>query len=529
MNRSHLAYSLLLQVTTAVLCLVVLVVSLFHAVSVNLEFTWTSIRLMPSFALLKGLPLYSLPKSPPWVMVGYGPLYPLAYLPASLASTPVSAVWIGTTAAFTFILVPVALISQLVCRSGTLGALSPPFTSFILTLLFAMIALMSPALNYVMSSIHVDAPALGLLLMAAYFMLLGVAEADARARRFCILSGMSAGMSLCCKLNILPSVVALSLFAIWLFPRLNVMFFLASAAASVACSYMLSAYMNGLDSILTSIKVLGSFPWAKVHVSSGGVHFTDEVIYGFLGKVETAVKLTWDYLTSNGLGILFSLFCLGKLAGESGVAAKERPFAWKVILLFLLLAAFLFPASIASLGKHGGDVNSRALFVLPLTLACFFSAFFVGCQSGELVRRVLYVTGIVLPVLAFIPLSNFVSHAKVAEPSLLEQDFNLLKSHPGQYYFPYDPLAHVLAENHFRPSIDPVYCYAVANMSVRKEAFRKALPSGLRYLVLDATYAQWGRSELERLLPEFHHEIVVPGLSRHRVLAREDSDGTTFP
>ena len=72
--------------------LVVLGLSIWVSVARNLDFPWTSIRLAPAFALANHIPLYSMPDKPPWVMVGYGPLYPVAYLPSVLARQPTAAV-----------------------------------------------------------------------------------------------------------------------------------------------------------------------------------------------------------------------------------------------------------------------------------------------------------------------------------------------------------------------------------------------------------------------------------------------------
>lgn len=519
----------LFQLTASFLCLAALVFLLFQAVSANLESVWTSIRLAPAFALLQGVPLNSTPNTAPWVMVGYGPLYPFAYLPATLGSSPVSAVWIGSVLALSFILIPVALISQMVSRSEAAGALNLPWQHITFTLLFSMIAFLNPSLHYVIQNIHVDAPGLGLMLMAAYFMLQSLFKGDSNNCRHCALSGIASGMSLCCKLNILPSVFALAIFAFLFLPKRNVVLFAVCVVASVGCIYGVSAWINGFDAILLNIKVLGRFPWSKVNLTSSGINFTDTFVYDWGGKFKIMVKLASDYMTAYGFGIVFSLLCLGRLADSNVVKVKMQPFVWKLGLLFLLIAVFLFPASMASFAKYGGDVNSRALFVLPLTLACFFLAIVVGLKGELLPRCLFYSSWIVLPFLAVIPNSGFAFRVNTTEPSLLEQDYNMVKSNPGQYYFPFDPLAHVMAEHCVRPSIDPVYSYAVAKMPVSKEAFRNVLPQDLRYLVVDSNFSFWGKSELERLLPEFKNAVIVPSLSKHLVLTPDIPNGVIFP
>ena len=115
------------------------------SVAKNLDFPWTSIRLAPAFALAQGLPLYSIPDKPPWVMVGYGPLYPLAYLPATFAHHPGAAVTIATLLAHFYVLAPVGLLCSLLGKNGARESSSwqPHWTMALI--LFALITHLAPS------------------------------------------------------------------------------------------------------------------------------------------------------------------------------------------------------------------------------------------------------------------------------------------------------------------------------------------------------------------------------------------------
>ena len=147
---------------------VVFCLSVWHSFHRNLDFAWTSIRLAPAFALVHGLPLYSAPDTPPWVTVGYGPLYPAAYLPSTLANNPGPAVAVATLLAHAYILVPVGLLCA-ACARRLRQEDSPSRSHWSgLFLFFALLAGVVPSLNYVTTQVHVDAPALGLFLFAAW-------------------------------------------------------------------------------------------------------------------------------------------------------------------------------------------------------------------------------------------------------------------------------------------------------------------------------------------------------------------------
>ena len=130
----------------ALLALAVLAASVWLAIGRNLDFAWTSIRLAPAFALAKGEALYSVPDRLPWVMVGYGPLYPVAYLPCVFARHPVTAVSAATLLAHFYILAPVAALCSLGARRLQANNAGRPLHWIFTFLLFALITTIAPSL-----------------------------------------------------------------------------------------------------------------------------------------------------------------------------------------------------------------------------------------------------------------------------------------------------------------------------------------------------------------------------------------------
>jgi len=149
---------------------VVFAISIWNAIGRNLDFPWTSIRLAPAFALAHGIPLYSMPDKSPWVMVGYGPLYPVAYLPSVLAHHPRSAVAIATILAHLYVLAPAGLIFSLLGKRARNDNSRQVHWLFFL-LLFALVSHLAPSLFYVTAGTHADAPAIGFFLLACYAIL----------------------------------------------------------------------------------------------------------------------------------------------------------------------------------------------------------------------------------------------------------------------------------------------------------------------------------------------------------------------
>src|SRR5688500_12859465 len=198
----------------AAIGLVVLGISIWIAVARNLDFPWTSIRLAPAFALAHHYPLFSLPEKPPWVMVGYGPLYPVAYLPSVLARHPTAAVATATLLAHLYVLAPVALLCSFFGKVKRRESSEPGVHWTLAFVLFALATHLAPSLSYVTATVHADAPAFGLFLLGCYAVLRGQHADGVIQTRWLIAAGIAAGLGATCKINFAAGVVALLVWAV---------------------------------------------------------------------------------------------------------------------------------------------------------------------------------------------------------------------------------------------------------------------------------------------------------------------------
>lgn len=468
--------------------------SIVFSVSDNLNFPLTSIRLAPSFALAGGYPLYSLPDHAPWVMACYGPFYPLAYLLCIFAKDPVTAVSAATILAYACILVPVGLLSALYCRCVVPSPNGARLSWVPIFLLFGLLAISVPSLAYVTTRVH-DGPALGLFLMGCYFVL----RAEHASRRFSghltALAGVFAGLSASCKFTLLAGVLSLALFVLWSLGWKRAAGFALSATLIVGMIYGWIIVRDGLPAVLLNFQVLGRFPWVKYYdVGHAGPLDTSTRVSD---KILTLLSLSLIYLKDYGLLILATL-ALMRLP-TLPAAPKRTPPASRLVWFFLFTALVGMPVSIASLAKYGGDVNSRAIFTLPLILAAIF-AFWATIYQAHLIGSLAVcavLTGAILNVALSVPGKliglNFGG-------SIMEESYATVRAHPSQCYFPYDPLAHLLAGDRFRPNIDVIFAYAIGGFPVDKAAFESSMPAGLKYVIIPSATG-WASSELRRLLP----------------------------
>lgn len=502
-------------VSYALLLVGVIIVSgtVWLSIGRNLDFAWTSIRLAPAFALAHGHQLYSTPDQPPWVMVGYGPLYPVAYLPTVFARHPVSAVTAATLLAHFYILAPVALICSLLSRGPTGGTSGKRLHWIFTALLFALLTPLAPSLTYITAGVHADAPAFALFLLGCYAVLHAYDAAPAVALRWVAAAGALAGLSLCCKLNLAAGAVALSLWlAVFCHWRRAVVFIAFAALATVAV-YGWAIARDGFDAVWLNLRQPARMPWFTFH-ELGTISLAGNS-HEIADKVHTFLALARSYLQDYGPVALAVLLITrwDRLTGETTLATR-------VVWFFMFLALVMMPLSIASIGKYGGDVNSRALVTLPLALAAIFALATAVERSsrGALLANYAATAGAIF--LGALPLWDGWKRSRSETPTTMGEAYSVIVTDPSRWYFPYDPLAHLLAEGKFRPNIDVIYSYAVSGTPVDETAFRSALPENLRYIAVPPSLAGWGVTELQRLVPEYMTPARGMQFPRHQVYGR---------
>jgi hypothetical protein len=489
---------------------VVFSLSVWHSFHRNLDFAWTSIRLAPAFALVHGLPLYSAPDTPPWVTVGYGPLYPAAYLPSTLARSPGPAVAIGTLLAHAYILIPVGFLC-VACTRRLEQEGSPSRLHWSgLLLFFALLAGVVPSLNYITSQVHVDAPALGLFLFGAWSVLRAEAEENG-SFRWVAIAGVCAGLSAACKINLAVATLG---FLIWVLLSLGVRraLVLAFAALLAFCTvYALAALRDGAAPVLLNLTVPAKMPWHTFQERGAlGVGGTSHDV---VDKVRTFLTILSDYLRDYGAVTVLLLLLLPWMKERSAQAAR-------MIRLFLLLGLVMVPASVVAVGKSGGDVNSRALVALPLTLAALFAFAALVRQPSGVVRVTRFVALLGATCAVAFSCATGLLQSSLNRSSTLVEAYTTVSNDRGRWYFPFDPLAHLLAEGKFRPNMDVIHSYAVAGLPVKKEAFQSTLPDRLEYVAVPPLFASWGMDEMRRLMPEFYKTVRNPDLFHHQVISR---------
>ena len=297
---------------------------------------WSANRLAKLVGMAAGYELYPLPGTGRIDCNMYGPIAELVYAPALLVGTPVEMLGVGMFVSMLLFFVPGVLVIRQASKDRVSVA-----AAFAAIVVFLMYTAHNGPLSYVAYLIHADAPAVGLILLAVYF--LSRANGSDRVR-YAAISGALAGLAPFAKQNVVFAGLALCLYvAVTMDRRHGAAFLVGFLAAATA----------GVVLIASAFSIEG-FAYNAI-VRPGG--------HGFVGSLATTLRTTPFIRFVPFVVPLLFVFLLwpGRTWRER---LKNGDIEAQLIAVFL----FMTPISIAGRAKIGGDVNAFALGVTALVL-----------------------------------------------------------------------------------------------------------------------------------------------------------------
>jgi hypothetical protein len=473
--------------------------------------SWSGARLAPALALRVGYPLYPPVDGGPingWI---YPPVGVLAYLPATFARDPVLMILAARGLTVFFVLGPVGILLARAWREHRIGAT----TAFVLFALFALLAQVSRPLRYVSTEVLSDAVALGLGALA-----LSILEWHRSAPRN-LQVAWAAALATLAVLSKQPALPILAVVPLWslatgglpAFRRASAI--TATVAVAIATPIVLGFGARAL--FFNTVVIPGHHPWQFPDVATIG-----DALARALDQERTI--------------LLFPIFALLVVAGalvrrREGFGMALPSLAWPP---FLLASVMECPMAVAGYAKLGGDVNSLAHVLYPLTIA----ALLLVADAVVLAPRVEW-----LVLVGTLALAIRVAHGEyvtlaatpawhdewVRGPSWIQVERSVtrfLRNHPGEAYFPTYPLEHLVVEGRLPHFEHGVFDRAIAGFPPTPEELRRYVPRHARYLCypMARSYtAQFMRTSL----PEFDRRVQLPELAD--ALCFERSPTTALP
>jgi hypothetical protein len=422
---------------------------------------WNGARLAPAVSLRFGYALYYPAESGPVMSTVVGPMAFLAYLPvAMLPGSPADLIVAGSIWNLILFAIPLALWS----RSSALVALSRSERTMA-ALVLVQAAVFSPALRYSVFCIHADAIAITGLL-AATVLLLDLPTGP--SRRALWLGGAAVVLAVTAKQSLAPAVPALLGLVWWTAGAKPARLFALAAAFIGAILGALWVARYGFQTLWNNLVVVPlRHPWMQCDL------FTGEV-FRHIPAITAGARL--QALAAAHLAFVREIWPLLVLVtGWWGWCRRQRR-VLRSLASFrcALLAACILPGTIAGRLKVGGEMNHES-FALALLLVAVVCAFAEFAAAGVRVRPWLTAAlGVVLLVNA--PQLRELRHVGRLAESQSEVVYHYLRAHPGRTYFPWNPLASLLAEQRLYHFDYGVYDRNLGGLTVTPSHLRAHLP-----------------------------------------------------
>jgi hypothetical protein len=460
-------------------------------------------RVTPAVALARGQGVYAGPDHGAVIDFMYGPMAAIAFLPSALASSPSGTLAIAGVLNLIAFFVPMAwLLASELPRPVALASF----------LCFALLVSYDLGLSFSAFTIHADAPALGLCAAACLAHLSGVRAAPA-------LSAACAVLAVWTKQPAAPIVLALPLYALLTGgPREGARHALWLAALGIVSSLLFVLVFGYRDMVFNMFTLPGRMPWYG------------EAEHGRTPAALNSLRLL--ALQNRWPAALLAILAAISARGAGGVWRWLGAHRWTLLALVGLLMA---PTAVLGGAKIGGYLNTHSFtnyFVLGAATLALGEA---AARAGSPARRP--AAALLLALLVALAIASLASprqeravrgalaRLRAWRTNPQQQAYDFARAHPGEVWFPWNPLASLQAEGRLYHSEIGIWNRELVGMEMSEANLRRHLPPAMRWLAFrPPTGALTWLPPANHHLPAFREPVAVPGLEGWVVYGRAERD-----
>jgi hypothetical protein len=451
------------------------------------RWVWSACRLAPTIGLFHGYPLYSPAESGPvngWL---YGPVAAFAWSPAALADSPLPALTIAAVINLLFLLVP--LLS-----AGSRSWLNPDAPGLLGFIFGAAAMLQIYPTWYMASALNADAIAVGLGTVSCLVLL----RAKPGSSQSLWLAGVLGVLACWTKQS--EAFLVIAQFA-WMW-RVHG----RTAAMRLAVAY-------GVSMAIATALIFSFFPARDVIFNLWTIPSAHALPGGWravLGEVMDFGRYT----------IMLWLPCALLLLNRTprtGTNHENPPTSGQSVLLFVIVAIGALPLGIMAAIKIGGDRNSmHSVYYLAVAAILSISLTWpalVARWRGVAATAVLVAVAWVA-LLAAKQVTGYPALTALPPRCLSQEAWIYAGDHRGEAYFPWDPLATLMAEGrmyHFEYGVlDRIYAGHPPNPA----RMPRDLPPRVEVVIYPR--ADYPRTMLREYLTEFTLSTATEDWLVHR-------------
>jgi hypothetical protein len=455
---------------------------------------YSSDLLAPTFAFAHGYPLYNIDEGP--LIPGiYGPLSKLAFLPATLASSPTGAILIAGLITHALFLTPIIWVIISESRRNQVDALS----AYAVFLCFCLFILISKPLADILSRIVPDPLAFSLTIFAC-FLIYRPEDHDKTWRLF--LSSFLAAAAIWTKQTTLPLLFSLPLYVAITSGYTHLKRYLACLAISLlALSTPLLLIFNAKAMFFNMVLV----PLRHPSLPNNKLYALFLAAAALLEDCRLPMAILTAYLIYQYKTKLFEK--------HRGIRNWLRSNPW---FIYVIVGVCMTPTSLAAKAKEGGVPNSVALVSYFLLLASAIILIQAQSSRPESPRRItkLLVWLIVISS-PFWQISSFYYFKKAItgiahNPQQIAYEY--AKAHPGQVYFPNNPLSTIMAEGKAYHTEFGLWDRRTAVGKISRERLYRYLPANMKIVAYTIDGIDHQHASLKKDLADFSRQVTIKEL-----------------
>ena len=459
---------------------------------------WFEERYAPTIAIAHGFQIYHVPPDGPLIVCLYAPLSYLTFLPAAFLPTIQAVFAGGSFLATAFLAIPFALVAWYFAKEYRLKLsewgplLLVPFT--------AIASLRS--LSYIATFVTSDAPSTCLMAISIWLLYRGSRRGAQPTAKTAIYSSLALALSLGCKQNMVFGAVTLIAAAFYFFGRKFGRLYLAyTAIFGVLALGLVVAIFHDIRAIYFNSVLIGlRYTVVKANLFPGTYRFFANA--AVLGLILIAMWLVL-FLTKGS---------------EPRLQDSRR------ILIFFLVAGVIGLSDIRFYAVRGGDVNdlSHGLYIFILGLVATGFEFLLLTRSNPkatLALRIIAVAGALALVGSGLPTRYDAAwKAKMRHTPSGITAYEFDKEHPGQVYFPFNPISVYLAEHRFYTTEWGVVNLWLAYQQFTPQELLKFAPENARYVAAPRDYNTDDQGVLIPYIAPHRLKATVPGLEKNFIV-----------
>ncbi len=484
------------------LCLLAEIVSRIAPGADGFGSFWNDARLLPAASLVRGLPVYPAPFEDAIAGNIYGPVHAFAYVFAGVLPHPTACVSVGVLLSVLLYAAPLAVaVWSSPDRVGRwplfLGALS----------LFGFLTVGNRALSFAAFTINADVVAVGLGGVACVALARGL---EARSERWMWTAAIGASLAVWGKQTAAPLLAALPFWCLFRNgPRAAGGFLVKGATALCGFSLVMLGLFDAESLLFHMFVFPAGHPWHESLgvLSRGGdkgaLLVLFEALLLFLGHA-VGIGAAW------GGGALLG-------AARFRVSGIRTPLLRSDASVGLLVfcGLLMIPMALIGRSKAGGDINAFAhpLYYLGLAFSLGLCGFLRACLTqGEGAWRPtrLATSAAVLGVAVWLAFSSArCGRGWGGEPDPRGMEFEYVRKHPGEAYFSWSPLVHVMGEGRLRHFAYGIFERTRFGPPLGDGQFQAGLPADMKRIAFSDHAPRFVMMEM---FPEYTNRVAVPDL-----------------